>query len=177
MRLQQTIGLTVGFLLILSLPSSLTGQSTRGGQGTATDQQHRHQHPASSGASVENAKPSLSAAAQTAQERLRLEDLEKMALENNPTLAQAAADIRAAEGRRLQAGLYPNPTIGAIGDENTPGPIIRGGEFGVYVEQRFVTARKLGKSRNIAGRQAIEGKFHASDIPRQLGFDEGSTAK
>ena len=74
MRLQQTIGLTVGFLLILSLPSSLTGQSTRGGQGTATDQQHRHQHPASSGASVETAKPSLSTAAQP---HLRLEDLER----------------------------------------------------------------------------------------------------
>ena len=158
MRLQQTIGLTVGFLLILSLPSSLTGQSTRGGQGTATDQQHRHQHPASSGASVENAKPSLSAAAQA---HLRLEDLERMTLENNPTLAQAAADVRAAEGRRLQAGLYPNPTIGAIGDENTPGPIIRGGEFGVYVEQRFVTARKLGKSRNIAEQERLQAETMA----------------
>ena len=158
MRLQQTIGLTVGFLLILSLPSSLTGQSTRGGQGTATDQHHRHQHPASSGASVETAKPSLSAAAQA---HLRLEDLERMTLENNPTLAQAAADVRAAEGRRLQAGLYPNPTIGAIGDENTPGPIIRGGEFGVYVEQRFVTARKLGKSRNIAEQERLQAETMA----------------
>src|SRR5829696_8717987 len=38
---------------------------------------------------------------------LRLEDLERMALENNPTMAQAEAAVRAAEGRRVQAGLFP----------------------------------------------------------------------
>ena len=48
---------------------------------------------------------------------LRLEDLERMALDNNPTIAQAAAGIRAAEGRTLQAGLYPNPIMGYIGEE------------------------------------------------------------
>jgi cobalt-zinc-cadmium efflux system outer membrane protein len=72
-----------------------------------------------------------------------------MALEGNPTLAQAAASVRAAVGRKLQAGLYPNPTIGVTGDENTPGPIIRGGEFGGFIEQRIVTAGKLGRSRRI----------------------------
>src|SRR5262245_21833503 len=40
---------------------------------------------------------------------LTLEDLERMALLNNPTAAQAEAAIRAAEGRRVQAGLMPNP--------------------------------------------------------------------
>src|SRR5262245_19813616 len=32
---------------------------------------------------------------------LRLEDLERMALQNNPTAAQAEASVRAAEGRRV----------------------------------------------------------------------------
>jgi outer membrane protein, heavy metal efflux system len=90
--------------------------------------------------------------------RLSLEELEKMALESNPTLAQAAATMRAAEGRKLQAGLYPNPTIGVTGDENTPGPIIRGGEYGFFVEQRFVTAGKLGKSRNIAEQERLQAE-------------------
>ena len=48
---------------------------------------------------------------------LRLQDLERMALENNPTIAQAEAAIRAAEGRKIQAGLYPNPIFGYIGEE------------------------------------------------------------
>src|SRR5262249_51136130 len=45
---------------------------------------------------------------------MRLADLERMALENNPTLKQAAAQIDAAAGRAKQAGLYPNPTIIAV---------------------------------------------------------------
>src|SRR6266508_6620406 len=51
---------------------------------------------------------------------LRLEDLERMALQNNPTAAQAEAAIRAAEGRRVQAGLMPNPIIGYAGEELSP---------------------------------------------------------
>ena len=56
---------------------------------------------------------------------LTLADLEQMALSNNPTLAQAAAEIRAASARKLQAGLYPNPTVGYQGEQ------IRGGIQGV----------------------------------------------
>src|SRR5881392_3751528 len=39
---------------------------------------------------------------------LRLEDLEQMGLRNNPTLRQAEVELRATEGRKRQAGLYPN---------------------------------------------------------------------
>ena len=84
-----------------------------------------------------------------------------MALEGNPTLAQAAAEIKAAEGKKLQAGVYPNPVIGATGDENTPGPIIRGGEFGFFVEQRLVTAGKLEKSRNIVEQERLRAETTA----------------
>lgn len=60
----------------------------------------------------------LGAAGTAAQERpaaappLRLEDLERMALERNPTISQARASVRAAAGRQTQAGLYPSPMIG-----------------------------------------------------------------
>jgi outer membrane protein TolC len=48
---------------------------------------------------------------------MRLEDLEAMALQRNPTLAQADAAIRAAQGRRKQAGLFPNPVAGYFLEE------------------------------------------------------------
>ena len=57
---------------------------------------------------------------------LRLEDLEKTALQNNPTLKQAEARVRAARGKMKQAGLYPNPIVGYEGDEISAGPVIRG---------------------------------------------------
>src|SRR5262249_53417498 len=48
---------------------------------------------------------------------IRLEELEQMALANNPTLVQAQAEIRATKARQLQSGLYPNPTVGYSGEE------------------------------------------------------------
>ena len=48
---------------------------------------------------------------------VRLEDLEGLALKNNPTLTQAAAEVSAAKGRRLQSALWPNPTVGYTGEE------------------------------------------------------------
>ena len=48
---------------------------------------------------------------------MRLEELEAMAVQRNPTLAQAEAAVRAAEGRRRQAGLFPNPIAGYFLEE------------------------------------------------------------
>lgn len=92
---------------------------------------------------------SLAWAQQTA-ESLTLQDLERMALERNPTIGQAKADVDAAAGRVKQAGLYPNPVLSAVGEEISAGPIIRGGEFGGGVQQRIVTAGKLGLSQKVA---------------------------
>jgi len=92
---------------------------------------------------------------------LRLEALERMALENNPTLRQAEANTRAAAGRAQQAGLYPNPTLAAVGEEISGGPIIRGGEFGGGFSQRIVTARKLGLSRRVAQQDQKEVEAEA----------------
>ena len=55
------------------------------------------------------------------QKTITLEELQQMALQNNPTFAQSAANIQAAEGRKKQSGLYPNPTVGYQGEQ------IRGG--------------------------------------------------
>lgn len=80
---------------------------------------------------------------------LTLEELQQMALVNNPTLKQAEANIETARGRLKQAGLYPNPTVGYIGEEISPGPIIRGGEHGFFLDQTIVLGGKLGKNREV----------------------------
>jgi cobalt-zinc-cadmium efflux system outer membrane protein len=82
------------------------------------------------------------------QSGLTLGELEKMALSSNPTLAQAAAEIRAAEGRKLQSGLYPNPTVGYQG-EQIRGGTQGGGEQGFFVSQDIVLGGKLGLSRRV----------------------------
>src|SRR5215510_7117179 len=79
---------------------------------------------------------------------LRLEDLEQMGLANNPTLRQAEAELRATEGRKRQAGLYPNPTVGYQG-EQIRGGSFRGGEQGAFVQQDIVLGGKLGAARNV----------------------------
>src|SRR2546425_2826511 len=84
----------------------------------------------------------------TTQSGLTLVELEQIALSNNPTLAQAAAEIRAATGRKLQSGLYPNPTVGYQG-EQIRGGIQGGGEQGFFVSQDIVLGSKLGLNRKI----------------------------
>lgn len=93
--------------------------------------------------------PMLAIAQEPAQP-VTLADLERMALELNPTIGQAQADVNAAAGLAKQAGLYPNPVISAVGEEIARGPIIRGGEIGAGFQQRIVTAGKLGLSRKVA---------------------------
>jgi cobalt-zinc-cadmium efflux system outer membrane protein len=83
-----------------------------------------------------------------------LQEMEALATDLNPTLKQARAEVEAAAGLRRQAGRYPNLRIGAEGDELNSDPSLRGGEFGVFVEQRVVTGGKLQRAREAAeGRQ------------------------
>jgi outer membrane protein, heavy metal efflux system len=82
------------------------------------------------------------------QKTISLEDLQQMALQHNPTFAQSSANIRAAEGRKMQSGLYPNPTFGYQGEEIRGGSF-RGGEEGFFVQQDIVMGGKLGLNRKI----------------------------
>jgi cobalt-zinc-cadmium efflux system outer membrane protein len=145
----------LGLAAVMGLPFSLSGQTA--GKQPVLHSQDQH---APSDVQRDTARPL--AQAQGADGELRLEDLEQMALESNPTLAQAAANVRAATGRKHQSGLYPNPTMGATGDEVSPGPIIRGGEFGAFVEQRIVTAGKLGLSRRVFEQEELQAEATAS---------------
>jgi outer membrane protein, heavy metal efflux system len=86
---------------------------------------------------------------------LRLEDLEQMALANNPTMAQVQANMQVAAGLVRQAGLYPNPTVGYYGDEIRGGSY-GGGEQGAFASQTIVLGGKLGAARRVAKLEANE---------------------
>ncbi|HYE75779.1 MAG TPA: TolC family protein [Blastocatellia bacterium] len=93
---------------------------------------------------------------------LRLQDLEQMALQNNPTLPQAEAAIRAAEGRRRQAGLLPNPVIGYTGEEFAFRSFGDKSEHLFFIEQTIPLGGKLSKSRNIFAQEKVQAEFEAA---------------
>ena len=99
---------------------------------------------------------------------LRLEDLEQMALEGNPTIAQSSAQVRAAEGRRLQVGLYPNPTVGYVTEEfSASNPSARSQHY-FFFSQRLVTAGKLAKSRSIFAREQAQAEAEKEEQKQRV---------
>lgn len=84
----------------------------------------------------------------------RLEDLEAKALRRNPTLSESEAVVRSAQARQLQSGLWPNPTVGYLGDEIAGGLGVNGGRQGGFVEQTIVLGRKLYLAQQVAGSDA-----------------------
>ena len=95
---------------------------------------------------------------------LTLGDLEQIARQHNPTLVQGRMAVRAARGRCLQAGLYPNPAIGyAGGDMGLEGT---SGQQGAFIVQEIVTADKLRLARNVAG-HAVEEALHLLEAQQQ----------
>jgi len=82
---------------------------------------------------------------------LTLEHLEQLALRRNPSIAEAAAQVRAMRGKWLQAGLPPNPTIGYLAGEI--GDAGKAGQQGGFFGQRLITGGKLRLSRAVVGRE------------------------
>jgi outer membrane protein, heavy metal efflux system len=80
---------------------------------------------------------------------ITLKELEEMALQNNPTLKQADFSIRAAEGRRRQAGMFPNPVVGYMGEEFSVRNFSESSEHMFFVEQKIPLGGKLSKSRRV----------------------------
>jgi cobalt-zinc-cadmium efflux system outer membrane protein len=93
---------------------------------------------------------------------ISLEELQQMALPNNPTFAQSTANIHAAEGRKKQSGLYPNPTVGYQG-EQIRGGSFHGGEQGFFVQQDIVMGGKLGLNRKIFDQELKQAETEAEE--------------
>ncbi len=96
------------------------------------------------------------------QKTITLEELQQMALQNNPTFAQSAANIQAAEGKKKQSGLYPNPTVGYQG-EQIRGGSFHGGEEGFFVQQDIVMGGKLGLNRKIFDQELKQVETEAEE--------------
>ncbi|MEX2561349.1 MAG: TolC family protein, partial [Pirellulales bacterium] len=93
---------------------------------------------------------------QLAAGELTLDQLEQIAMANNPAIGQAAARVQAARGRWVQDGLYPNPVAGYVGSEI--GNEGRGGQQGGFVSQEFVRGGKLRLNRAVAGQRIREAQ-------------------
>ena len=106
--------------------------------------------------------PSWAQTPASEQKTITLEELQQMALENNPTFAQSAANIQAAEGRKKQSGLYPNPTVGYQG-EQIRGGSFHGGEQGFFIQQDIVMGGKLGLNRKIFDQELKQAETEAEE--------------
>ena len=91
---------------------------------------------------------------------LGIEELEGTALRNNPTLAQAAAQVEESRGRAIQAGLLPNPTIGYAG-EQMGAQGTAGERQGAYVNQLIPLGGKFRLSRAKFNQEAVVMQWQA----------------
>ena len=87
-----------------------------------------------------------------------LDALQQLALENNPTLNQAAASVDASRGLYKQVGIYPNPQLGYLRDDSNKANTTR--TSGVFVGQEIVTAGKLRKARNAESWEVERGNWN-----------------
>lgn len=85
---------------------------------------------------------------------MTLAQFEELALQNNPTIGQASADINKANAIRDQVGRYPNPVLGYFGSQ-----IADAGtdQHGVFFEQEIVRGGKLPINQQIM-RHAIAAR-------------------
>lgn len=90
-------------------------------------------------------------ASETSATTYELESLIAIALENNPAIQVALAEVEKSRGRQVQAGLYFNPTMGYTGNEI--GNEGFDGQHGIFVSQTFITANKRKLSQNAFGYQ------------------------
>jgi len=86
--------------------------------------------------------------AEPGERALTLADLQHTAYSRSPVISKAWADVDSRRGRAVQAGLCPNPVVGYEGDTiNTLGTA---GYNGLFFEQTYVTAGKLGLAQQAA---------------------------
>lgn len=92
---------------------------------------------------------------------LELSALQQLATEHSPVIRLAATQVEKARGQAVQAGLYPNPTVGYQGD--TIGTARTAGYNGVFFSQEFVTADKLTLAQNVS---LMEMKAAAAELQK-----------
>jgi len=102
---------------------------------------------------------------------LTLAEAERIALTSNPAMAQAAAQLYAAEGNAVQVGLPPNPTLGYAGEEM--GAFGLAGKQGIFVRQTIVRGHKLELDREVALRERARAGL-ANHVSRRVDRPAGT---
>ncbi|MFN4260122.1 MAG: TolC family protein [Gemmataceae bacterium] len=97
---------------------------------------------------------------------LTLADLQRVALSSNPLIRQAVADLEAAKGEAVQAGLYPNPTTGFQGDTFAMGGTP--GTFGAVLAQTIKTGGKLKLAQAAAAMQVANAELAVQRVKYDL---------
>ena len=85
---------------------------------------------------------------------LRLEELERRAIEKNPTVTQVDAIAHAVSGRQRQVSVYPNPIVGYAAEEISAREPSRGKHF-FWVQQSIITAGKRGLVQRAVAQEAV----------------------
>jgi outer membrane protein, heavy metal efflux system len=146
--------LQMGLLLVL-LPAGLAAQSVQ------ERQLDLHSPALSAHPGAETAQaPANQGSPETP--GVTLEELQQMALANNPTLRQAKAGVDASAGRLRQASLWPNPTVGYVGEEIRGGSF-GGGQQGAFVQQNIILGGKLGLDRKVFTEEGKQAEAEAEE--------------
>ena len=100
-----------------------------------------------------------------------------LTLVNQPRLREASADVDAAHGRLIQAGLYPNPRLIYNGDEIGLAEAPKGNQIAM-LSQEIVTGGKLelgqaaaARGLDAAGVALLSRKFEVLDRIRRAYYD------
>lgn len=91
---------------------------------------------------------------------ITLQELEDLAVQYNPTIAQARAAIKAVDGRKEQANLYPNPTVGVLAEELSQRDPLGGNHRHIFVfaDQTVVLGGKRGKAADLFSQEQSQSQ-------------------
>ena len=100
---------------------------------------------------------------------MTLEELEDMAMNNSPIIAQALAAITMSQGQTIQAGVYPNPVFGYEAD--TVGSSFTRNYEGVYMSQTVKVAGKVPLQRAAANMDLMNSQLAYERTRQQILHD------
>ena len=144
--------------VITALGLAVAGLSLYGAVANAQQGPVRARFGSLGAPTVAQAEPPKLMGGLTAPASYSLQDLIELSLSKNPSLQQAGLNIQAAQGKAVQAALYPNPTVAVSGDElgDRTGPK---GIWTVQAGQEIVLGGKLKLSRAAALREVDQANL------------------
>lgn len=95
---------------------------------------------------------------------LSLDELENLAVSNNPTIKAAEALVIQQQGLLRQLTRYPNPTVGWV--QSTPSQRSQGATQGAFISQDIVTA---GKLRVAGAAERVDVEWRRWQLQAQIG--------